>query len=88
MICVVWHHYLAHVIPSKYSSTFINFNEKFQPANFTIWSSTLIDYKKGFEIQVFNKKSWVVSFRGECDERGGIAQGSCASGFGVCCICK
>jgi len=23
---------------------------------------------------------------GECEERGGIAQGSCASGFGVCCI--
>ena len=29
MICVVWHHYLAHVTPSKYS---INFDKKFQHA--------------------------------------------------------
>ena len=54
-----------------------------------IWSSTLINCKKSFEVQLYDKKkSWVVSFRGECEERGGIAQGSCASGFGVCCICK
>ena len=51
-----------------------------------IWS---LRCKKSFEVQLYDKKkSWVVSFRGECEERGGIAQGSCASGFGVCCICK
>ena len=24
----------------------------------------------------------------ECRERGGNAKGNCASGFGVCCLCK
>ena len=25
---------------------------------------------------------------GECLSRGGTSQGSCAAGFGVCCVCK
>ena len=24
----------------------------------------------------------------ECDSRGGSASGSCAEGYGVCCVCK
>ena len=24
----------------------------------------------------------------ECSSKGGVASGSCASGFGVCCVCK
>ena len=28
------------------------------------------------------------SFRDECTQRGGSAQGECASGYGVCCVCK
>ena len=24
----------------------------------------------------------------ECGERGGVASGECAGGYGVCCICK
>ena len=26
--------------------------------------------------------------REECNQRGGTEDGTCASGFGVCCICK
>ena len=28
------------------------------------------------------------SFRDECTQRGGSAQGECAAGYGVCCVCK
>ena len=27
-------------------------------------------------------------FREECSSKGGTNEGSCASGFGVCCTCK
>ena len=27
-------------------------------------------------------------YREECSTKGGASDGSCASGFGVCCVCK
>ena len=27
-------------------------------------------------------------YREECSARNGVQDGSCASGFGVCCVCK
>ena len=27
-------------------------------------------------------------FRQECTDKGGTNEGSCASGYGVCCVCK
>ena len=30
----------------------------------------------------------IVNFRDECSNKGGSKIGSCAEGFGVCCICK
>ena len=26
--------------------------------------------------------------REQCKEKGGLASGTCANGFGVCCLCK
>ena len=33
-------------------------------------------------------KSYFTFYRVECASKGGTSSGSCASGFGVCCICK
>ena len=30
----------------------------------------------------------LIYFRDECEQRGGINDGGCAEGYGVCCTCK
>ena len=32
--------------------------------------------------------NFLILTEAECSSKGGVASGSCASGFGVCCVCK
>ena len=34
------------------------------------------------------QKNNIFAFREECSSKGGTNDGSCASGYGVCCVCK
>ena len=38
--------------------------------------------------EFFMKTNHLIIFREECSSRGGTSEGTCASGFGVCCTCK
>ena len=50
-------------------------------------TSSMKKYKRNI---VFTKLSqWkFLRFSAECEDKGGTKDGSCASGYGVCCTCK